>query len=136
MGRKEVDFEGIRFGATTYKAHTGLVSAVAAAQGWQNDGRSAVLDKAVTITGNGEAGFGSAGDPLLGRVEQYEFDGLLSVQDSGYTELPGVSGSLPSAGDYVVVDGSGAVMPSSGATGPARAVSVDTANRRVMVLIC
>ena len=136
MARTGIDFEGIGFRGTTYKADTGLISAVAAARTWQNDGRTAVLDKAVTITGDKEVGFGNEGDPLLGRIHQYEFDGYVTVQDAGYTELPGVSGNLPSPGDYVVVNGAGAVIPSAGATGPARAVSVDTTNNKVIVLIC
>lgn len=135
MARGGVDFEGIGFRSSTWKAADALVSAVVAARAWENDGRSAAVDKAVAITGNGEAGLGNAGDPLLGRVHQYEFDGCMDVQDGGYTEFDGVSGSLPTAGDYVVVDGNGAVMPSAGATGPAKAVSVDSDNLKVMVLI-
>lgn len=135
MVRGGFDFEGIRFGATTYKANDALISSVASAKAWENDGRSAVLDKAVTITGDGEVGFGNLGDALLGRIHQYEFDGSVTVQDVGYTELPGVSGSLPNAGDFVVVNGSGAVVASVGAIGPARAVSVDAVNHKVMVLI-
>jgi hypothetical protein len=136
LSRGGVDFEGIGARYSTYKANDGLVSAVLNAMGWENDGTSAVVGKAVTITGDEEAGFGNAGDPLLGKVLQYESDGYLSVQDAGYTEFDGVSGNLPTAGDYVVVDGNGAVMPSEGATGPAKAVSVDADNLKVMVLIC
>ncbi len=135
MARGGVDYEGIGFRSSAWKASDALKAAVVAAQAWQNDGRSAVLDKAVTITGDSEVGFGNAGDPLLGRLHQYEFDGYVTVQDSGYTELPGVSGNLPTPGAYVVVDGNGAVIPSVGAIGPARAVSVDDVNFKVMVLI-
>jgi hypothetical protein len=135
LSRGGIDYEGIGFRSATYKASDALVSAVLVAKAWENDGRSAVLDKAVTITGNYEAGFGNAGDPLLGRIHQYEFDGYMTVQEGGYTEFDGVSGNLPNAGDYVVVNGSGAVMPSVGAIGPARAVSVDPDNIKVMVLI-
>ncbi len=135
MARGGIDFEGIGLRTSTWEAASALRSAVLAARAWENDGRSTVRDKAVTITGNGEAGYGSAGAALLGRLHQYEFDGNLTVQDAGYTELPGVSGNLPNAGDYVVVNGSGAVMPSAGATGPAKAVSVDATNFKVMVLI-
>jgi hypothetical protein len=135
-GRGGLDFEGIGYRASTYKANAALVSAVASARAWENDGRSAVIGKAVTITGDGEVGFGSEGDPLLGKINQYEFDGYVTVQDAGYTEFDGVSGSLPDAGDYLVVDGNGAVKASTGATGPAKAVSVDDDNQKVMVLIC
>jgi len=78
VARGGLDFEGIRYSGVTYKANSALVSAVLAARGWENDGRSAVLDKAVTITGNGEVGFGSAGNVLLGRIQQYEFDGYVT----------------------------------------------------------
>ena len=73
---------------------------------------------------------------MLGEINQYEFDGYVTVQDAGYTEFDGVSGNLPNAGDYLVVDGKGAVKASTGATGPAKAVSVDSENKKVMVLIC
>lgn len=129
MARGGVDFEGIGARYTTYKASTSLKSIVAAS------GVAAVEGKAVTITGNGEVGFGSAGDPLLGKVDKYESDGYVTVQDAGYAEFPGVSGSLPTAGNYVVVNGQGAVVASAGATGPAKAVSVDATNLKVMVLI-
>jgi len=135
LSRGGIDFEGIGFRSSTWRAANALISAVASAKAWQSDGRSAVLDKAVTITGDGEAGFGNSGDPLLGRVHQYEFDGYMTVQDGGYAEFDGVSGNLPTPGDYVVVNGSGAVVPSTGATGPAKAVSVDDTNFKVMVLI-
>jgi hypothetical protein len=129
MARGGLDWEGIGARYVTYKANAALVSTVAAS------GVAAVEGKAVTITGNGEVGFGSAGQPLLGKVDKYESDGYVTVQDAGYAELPGVSGSLPTAGNYVVVNGQGAVVASAGATGPARAVSVDATNLKVMVLI-
>jgi len=136
LSRGGVDFEGIGARYSTYKANAALVSAVATAKGWEDDGKDAVVGKAVTLTGDAEAGFGSDGDPLLGKVLQYEDDGYMSVQDAGYTEFDGVSGSLPDVGAYLVVDGSGAVKASAGATGPAKAVSVDEDNLKVMVLIC
>lgn len=135
MSRGGVDFEGIGVRTVTWKAAGDVVSAVADAMSWENDGRSAVVGRSVTITGDSEAGFGNAGDPLLGRIDVYEFDGYMTVQDSGYAEFPGVSGNLPSPGDIVVVDGNGAVMPSAGAVGNSRAVSVNSEENTVMVLI-
>lgn len=136
IGRGGLDFEGIGYRAATYKANTALVSAVANARAWEADGRDAVIGKSVTITGDSEVGFGNAGDPLLGKINQYEFDGHVTVQDAGYTEFEGVSGSLPDAGDFVVVDGAGAVVTVSvGETSNSRVISVDTANKKVMVLI-
>ncbi len=132
-GRGGFDFEGIGLRTSTWKAQAALVSAVASAKAWEDDGRDAAVGKAVTITDNDEVGLGSDGNPLLGKVIQYEFDGTVVVQDGGYTEFEGVSGSLPDAGNYVAVNGSGAVV--SATTGPAKAVSVDDENHTVMVLI-
>ncbi len=137
LRRERFDFEGIHADASTWKADATLVSAVNAAGGPTTAaGRAVAEGKAVTITGNMTAGFGAAGNPLLGKVETYHYDHSMTVQDVGYTEMPGVSGNLPTAGNYLVVNGNGAVMPSAGATGPARAVNVGTdATGPVMVLI-
>jgi hypothetical protein len=61
----------------------------------------------------------------------------MTVQDVGYTAFDGVSGNLPTAGDIVVVNGSGAVMASSGATGKSVVVNVatDETTGPVMVFI-
>lgn len=107
-----LEFEHIGYRGVTYKADAGLKAAVLAAKAWENDGRSAVIDKAVALTGDGEVGFGTAGDRLLGRVHQYEFDGHATVQDQGYCTLPGNATSFPEAGDWVVVDGAGGVQVS------------------------
>lgn len=128
--RGGLDWEGIDAVYATFQAD-GSVSSVALASG-----AAAVEGKAVTITGNGIAGFGTAGKPVLGQIDKYESDGYMTVQTGGYASMPGVSGSLPTAGDFLVVDGSGAVKPSAGAVGPARAISVGSAaTGPVMVLI-
>jgi hypothetical protein len=132
MARGGLDYEGIAAVYATFQAD-GSVSSVMLASGV-----AAVEGKAVTIVGNKIAGYGSAGDTLLGRIDTYENDHYMTVQTGGFSTMPGVSGSLPTAGDFLVVDGSGAVQASTGAVGPARAISVDnTANvNNVMVLIC
>ena len=131
MARGGLDWEGIGYRGATYKAANALVSVVTAS------GVAAVEGKAVTITGDGEVGFGSNGDTLLGKLDKYESDNYVTVQDAGYTSIPGVSGSLPSAGNFLVVNGSGAVKASTGAVGPARAVSIGTAaTGPVVVLLC
>lgn len=136
LRRERFDFEGIHANASTWKADAALISAVAAAGGANTaEGRAVAEGKAVTITGNMTAGFGSDGDPILGKVETYHSDDVMTVQDVGYTEMPGVPGSLPTAGNFLVVNGAGAVKASAGATGPARAVSVDSTTNTVMVLI-
>jgi hypothetical protein len=116
--RGGLDFEGIGAVFAAFQAD-GSVSSVMLASGV-----AYVEGKAVTIVGNGQAGFGSAGNPLLGRIDKYEQDHYMTVQTGGYTSMPGVSGSLPTANNYLVVNGSGAVQASTGAVGPAKAVSV------------
>ncbi len=135
--RERFDFEQDHAGATTWKADATLKAAVLAAGGPKTAaGRTVAEGKAVTINGNSTAGFGSAGDRLLGKVEHYHYDDTMTVQDVGYTEFTGVSGSLPTAGNILVVDGSGAVMASTGATGRSVAVDVGTAaTGPVMVFI-
>jgi hypothetical protein len=130
IGRGGLDFEGIRYGAVTCKASADLISA------WNSGaGRSSVIDKAVTLKGNGIVGFGDVGDPLFGKINQYEHDNHVTVQDAGYTEFEGVSGSLPTTYGACVVVSNGAVMTSTGAVGVSKVVSVDSTNQKVMVLI-
>ena len=130
MSRGGVDFTGIGVKYATFEA-AGSVSAAFLASG-----ANGVEGKAVTITGNSQAGFGSAGNPLLGKILKYEDDDLMTVQYAGYAEMPGVSGTMPTAGNYLVVNGSGAVQASTGATGPAKAVSVDSsANVNTVVVL-
>lgn len=131
-GRGGYDFEGIGLRTSTWKADTSLVSAVADAREWENDGRGAVVGKAVTITGDSEVGFDTSDGILLGKVLQYEFDKTVTVQDAGYTEFEGVSGSLPDPGSFVAV--SAGVLVSA-ASGHARVVSKDETNHTIMVLI-
>lgn len=123
-----IEFEGIGALRATFKAH-GSVSAVALASG-----AAAVEGKAVTVTGNGEMGFGTAGDPLRGIVEKYEDDGYMTVQVAGFKEgIPGVS---VTANDFLCVNGAGAVSKvASGNVGPAYAVSVDSTDNTVVVFI-
>lgn len=135
--RERFDFEGIHADASTWKADDTLKAAVLAAGGAATaDGRAVAEGMAVTITGNMIAGFGSVGDRLLGKVEHYHSDDTMTVQDVGYTSFTGVSGSLPTAGDVLVVNASGAVMASTGATGKSVAIDVGTgATGPVMVFI-
>ncbi len=129
--RGGLDWEGIGAVFATFQA-AGSVSAVMLASGI-----AAVEGKAVTLEGDGLAGFGGAGSPVLGRIDKYEGDHYMTVQTGGYTKMPGVSGSMPTAGAFLTVDGHGAVQASTGGVGPARAVSVDAAAgvNTVIVLI-
>jgi hypothetical protein len=132
MARGGISFLGIGAQNVTVKTNSDIKNIVAS--GNADD----VVGLAVTITGNGEAGLGAAGDPLFGQIVHYENDGYMTVQYAGFAEFNGVSGSLPTAGtDFVVVvDGEGAVMASSGATGPSKVISVgEAATGPVVVLI-
>ena len=126
MSRGGIDHEGIGTRGVTYEADDTLKAAVLAAGGAHTvAGRAVAEGKAVTrVTGEYKAGFGSAGDPLLGIVDVYDGDGMMTVTVEGFRAAPGVSGSLPSVNDVLVVNGSGAVMASTGATGQARADAV------------
>jgi hypothetical protein len=131
MARGGVGFEGIGAEYVTVQAH-GSVSSVALVSG-----ASAVEGKAVTVTGNGQMGYGTAGDPLRGIIQKYEDDGNMTVQVKGFKEgVPGISGALPAANDFLCVNGAGAVSKvASGNNGPAYAVSVDSTANTVVVFI-
>lgn len=129
MARGGLDYEGIGFRAATYAANAALQAVVLAS------GVASVEGKAVTITGNNEAGFGSAGDALLGKIVKYENDHYMTIQDAGYAEMPGVSDALPTAGNALVVNGAGLVSATATAKTAARAVVVDSSDNTVMVLI-
>jgi len=130
MSRGGVDFEGIGAEYVTVQAH-GSVSSVALVSG-----ATAVEGKAVTVTGNGQMGYGTAGAPLKGVIQKYEGDGYMTVQVKGFKTAPGVSGALPAAGDFLCVNGAGAVSKvASGNSGPAYAISVDATANTAMVFI-
>jgi hypothetical protein len=125
MSRRVPDFEGIGGARYVTVQAAGSVSAVALVSGVAFVEVSAV---AVTVTGNGQMGYGSAGDPLRGIIEKYEEDGYMTVQISGFrTNVPGISGSLPAANNFVCVHGDGSISKSTSTSGngPAYAVSVD-----------
>lgn len=125
---RDIGFEGIGALRATVKAHSGVKSMAA------TSGVAAVEGKAVTVTGNGEMGFGSAGAPLRGIIEKYEDDGYMTVQVEGFKE--GVPGVSVTANDFLCVDGNGAVSKvASGNAGPAYAVSVDSTDNTVVVFI-
>jgi hypothetical protein len=96
VSRDNVAFIGIGTKYATYKTH---VSIDADSEG-----------DAVTLTADETVGLGSTGDPLVGQLFKYEDDGYASVQYQGYAVFDGVSGSLPSEKDAVVVNGSGHVI--------------------------
>lgn len=135
MSRGGVDFEGIGARYATVEA-AGSISSIALVSGAAYVEVSAA---AVTFTGNHQMGLGSAGNPLDGIIQKYEDDGYMTVQVAGYKTAPGISGFLPSAGDFVCVDGSGHVskvaIQTAAGRGQAKAVSVDNSASVVQVFI-
>ncbi len=118
--RGGLSFERIGAKYVTVQA-AGSVSAVALASG-----AAYVEGKAVTCEGDGLFGFGNAGDALRGVIDKYESDHYMTVQFAGFREgIPGISGALPTANEYLVVNGSGAVSETATAVNGAYAVSVD-----------
>jgi len=131
MARGGISFLGIGAQNATMKACDDVKSVVA------SNGADAVKGLAVTVTGNGEAGLGSKGDPLFGVIRKYEEDGHVTVQFAGFAEVNGVSGSLPTAGTdfFAVVNGDGAIRASaSGKSGKIVSVSDDATGPIVVLL--
>ena len=102
MARGGISFDGIGAHYTTYALATADTIVEA------NEG------KAVTITANGEAGYGDSGNVLLGAINKVDGDGYGSIQDAGYMELEYAScTALPALGAPVVVNGAGLVSQST-----------------------
>ncbi len=91
---------------------------------------SAVVGKAVTITGNCEVGYGTTGKPLEGIVLKAEYT------DQGKTEVvvtvawQGTFEDIPAtgvvAGDQVTVDGAGGLAKLETGTGRASVIGFNT----------
>lgn len=125
MARGGVSFEGIKFHNTTYRLKT--ADTLTAAD----------VGKALTVTATQEAGLGSAGDVLLGRLEIVGVDGLGSIQDGGYAQFDYPSGQAPALKSCVVVNGAGLVSQAgAGFVGKGNiVVELDTTNRKCFVFL-
>jgi hypothetical protein len=126
LARGGVDFEGIGAHFSTYALKT------------SDSFTRSDEGKAVTITGNKEAGYGSAGDVFIGVVARVEGDGCGSIQDGGYVEVGYVSAAYPpQLQKAVVVNGAGLVSQSASAVnGKGNSiVSVDVTKQKVIVLL-
>ena len=123
MARGGIDYTGVGTLNTTFYAD-GSVSAIALASA--TIAGNGVVGLVVTQTGDKIAGLGGAGSPVLGVIDQYEDDGLMTITVRGIVEVPGVSGKLPTPGGattgYAVCDGTGKV---SVATAGKQVFSVD-----------
>jgi hypothetical protein len=117
MSVREQNLQTVGFLAATFKIHQ---------TGGVDDLKDDDIGNAVTITGDYEAGPGSNGDILLGKLISLSLTDadvgkrVATVQIGGICTLPVVS-TVPSVGDRVVVDGSGSVKqaPALGGDDPA-----------------
>lgn len=114
-------FEGLRDGGTFVVDDT--------TKSTIQDDPKQIIGKVVTVTGNGEAGYGSSGDAPLGFVEMVEKENVnsenLVVSVVWHQVREDIPASGVTAGDWVQCDGSGGVAKSSEPTG-ARALAFDT----------
>jgi len=126
LARGGILFDGIGAHYTTYKLKAADTIVVA------DEG------KAVTVTGNGEAGYGSSGNVFLGVIARVEGDGYGSIQDAGYVEVGYVSAAYPPQLQAAVVVNGAGLVSQAGAAVNGRGnsiVSVDTTNQKVIVLL-
>lgn len=119
----EISYEGVRDNAT-FKLNSTTKSAI------EGDPKQ-LIGKVVTITGNGEVGYGSDGDDPIGVVEfppewntTNDHDFLVTVSWGKCFEGIKCAGT-ETAGDYLACDGTGGVKTSVDAT-HCVALSVDT----------
>lgn len=94
---------------------------------------SAVVDRAVSLSGAGIVKLAADGERVLGRLERVEADGRCNVQDGGFTNLPGgTSATLTNGTSFVgaLNGGNPGYIRSVAATGAAyaEAAADDTQN--------
>jgi hypothetical protein len=105
MSVREQNLQTVGFQTATFKVHQTAGS---------DDLTDSDTGKAVTILGNYEVGPGTNGDILIGKLidlsltDADEGKRVATVQIGGVCTLPAAA-TVPSVGDAVVVDGSGAV---------------------------
>lgn len=122
MARGGVDFKDALAKVFTFKLAIGTVVA--------DEG------KAVAVTDKQTAGLGTTGDRLLGKLIKVEGDGYGSVEVSGVLYVPYLTGTVPTVGSAVVVDGAGNVKNDPGQTvneGGAATVIVVSKGRGIVI---
>lgn len=95
--RLAVDFEGIDGHYTGFTIDgTTITWSTTANRG------SAVVDRAVALAGAGIVKLAADGERVIGRLERVESDGVCTVQDGGYTTLPGgTAATLTNGSNFV-----------------------------------
>ena len=124
-------YEGIRNGAT-YKVADATKTALGA-------NVKDIVNKVVTVTGNKEVGYGSAGDEPLGFVEQVEKENVNSEELVVSVVWNQAREDIPCAGSetvptFVACDGKGGLQASNSATS-AKLYDVDSDNKTCTVYI-
>jgi hypothetical protein len=126
--RLAVDFEGIDGHYTGYVIDASTITfSATAARG------SAVVDRAVSLSGAGIVKLAADGERVIGRLDRVENDGICTVQDGGHTTLPGGTGATLTNGTAFVGalnGGNPGYIRSAAATGAAyaEAAADDQAN--------
>ena len=105
----ELSFNGLR-NSGTFKVASATKSAI------QSDPKQ-IIGKVVTITGNQEVGYGSAGDEPFGVVEQVEYvstnnDDYIVAVAWGQTFEDIKCAGTENAGEFLACDGTGGVKTS------------------------
>lgn len=95
--RNVVKYKGVRAERETFIIDNSTITFDAT-----KAGGSAVVGRAVTLSGNGTVALTVDGDTVLGRLVQVFADNKASVQVSGYCELPGGNGATVTAGSKIV----------------------------------
>jgi hypothetical protein len=134
--RDEQSYDGLDFHASTYKAD-GSGDIVFDAT---KDGGSAVVGKAVMLTGDGLIRLTADGVRVLGQLHRVESDGMCSVQDEGFIDPPGgEAATLTQGAPFVgalLVGGLRGGVRAIGASGAAyaEAAADDTQNGRGQIV--
>lgn len=96
-----------------------------------------MLNKVVTITGNGEVGFGATGKPVLGVVSKCEYEdnskGKMVVTVNWQGTFENVPATGVAAGDFVTVDGKGGLAKSTDTTNTL-IVAAETSTATIIML--
>lgn len=94
--------------------------------------------KVVTLSGDGEIGYGAEGDTPFGVVLVAETRGVATVQVRGFKEsvpMTATAAKKPVVGDLVAVDGSGKIVKvAEGKVGFGKVISIDTTDNTATVL--
>jgi hypothetical protein len=130
------EFDNLHRQAVTMKCHASLTYEAAAQHGTSHAG------KAVEMSGQGEVRLVQTGNEVFGILEKIEPDGMATIQDEGYGEVPYTGTLSYTENDNGVIGGStagsvaiAAAAPAVGAVRTAKMIKVsDTAGKAYIKL--